>query len=170
MELETSRLIVRPITMEEATTVAIRITEKISRWTAPIPWPYTSMDARNWVRNTEDAKRLGIFLKPELILIGATSMPTVNGDEAGVWINEKYEGCGFATEAVDAVIAYAFMRNGLDLLESWVHRDNAASRRVHEKLGYSLSAVTEKFWPNKDAMVPVVVYRMTRSAWLLREG
>ena len=84
-------------------------------------------DAEEWICATEPSKRLGIYLLPDQILIGSTSLPTTNGDEAGFWINDRYEGKGYATEAASAVVSYAFSNNGLDFLESGVHRDNLGS-------------------------------------------
>jgi len=165
MRIQTKRLLIRPITLDEAPVVAHLITEKISRWTSPIPWPYTLADAEGWMRTTEPSKRLGIYLLPDQILIGSTSLPTANGDESGFWINDRYEGKGYATEAASAVVSYAFSNNGLDFLDSGVHRDNLGSKCVHEKLGFTVIAEKQRLWPNKNAMMPVLIYRLYRSGW-----
>ncbi len=68
-EINTSRLKILPITLEETQAVASLVTEKVSYWTSPIPWPYTIKDAEWWLNNTSPEKRLGIYL--DSILIGA---------------------------------------------------------------------------------------------------
>lgn len=163
MQIETDRLLIHPISLKEAHNVAALVTEKISLWTGPIPWPYSINDAEYWIKNTEPTKHLGIYLLPEQVLIGTTSMPSTNGDEVGFWINGQYEGKGYATEAVAAIMDYAFTNIKLDFLDSGVHRDNIGSRRVHEKLGFSVIAEENRQWRNKTAPVPVLVYRLRRS-------
>jgi [ribosomal protein S5]-alanine N-acetyltransferase len=165
MQIETKRLRIRPITLDEAPAVARLVTEKISQWTSPVPWPYTLRDAEWWISHSDPIKRLGIYLLPGPTLIGATNLPIANGDEVGFWINGQYEGQGYATEAAAAVISHVFANSELDYLESGVHRDNLGSRRVHEKLGFTITAEEQRQWPNKTAPVPVVVYRLDRFGW-----
>lgn len=160
IEITTPRLKIVPLTLDEAKAVADLVTEKISRWTSPIPWPYALKDAEWWINNSAPEKRLGIYLGETLI--GTTSIPAKNGDEVGFWIHETFEGNGYATEAAAAIVNYTFSNIGLDCIDSFVHRDNIGSRRVHEKLGFQMIEETERYWPNKDAMVPVVLYRLQR--------
>ena len=54
----------------------------------------------------------------------------------GYWIRTDLAGRGFATEAGRAVVAYGFDEIGLNRLELVADVDNAASRRVAEKLGF----------------------------------
>ncbi len=81
---------------------------------------------------------------PEQMLIGATNMPDTDGGEIGFWINGQYEGNGYATEAVAAVVAHAFTNEGLSFLDSCVHRENMGSQRVHDKLGFKVIAEEER--------------------------
>jgi ribosomal-protein-alanine N-acetyltransferase len=160
-----NRLLLRPVRLDEAEKVASLITEKVSLWTSPIPWPYQVSDAVSWINATTDEERLGIFLLDNLEMIGMTNMPATNGDEVGFWINGRYEGNGYATEAAAAVIHHAFANKKLDFLDSGVHRDNQGSKRVHEKLGFTVITTEDRFWPNKNALVPVFVYRITFDEW-----
>jgi [ribosomal protein S5]-alanine N-acetyltransferase len=159
-EITTPRLLIRPLRIEEAAAINNLITEKISMWTAPIPWPHNLEHAEWWINNSPEEKRLGIYR--DGTLIGTTSMPSTDGEEVGFWINEKYEGHGYATEAAAAIIDYSFSIKNLKLLDSFVHRDNLGSRRVHEKLGFKLIGETENFWRNRNANVPVVHFRLEK--------
>jgi RimJ/RimL family protein N-acetyltransferase len=154
LEIKTSRLTIRPLRIDEAGAINNLITEKISMWTAPIPWPHNLEHAQWWINNSPAEKRLGIYC--DGTLIGTTSIPTADGDEVGFWINEKYENRGYATEAARSIIDHAFSIKNLKFLDSFVHRDNLGSRRVHQKLGFKLLGETEKFWRNRSANVPVV--------------
>jgi RimJ/RimL family protein N-acetyltransferase len=161
--IRTKRLNIRPLTLQDAPRVQELITEKISRWTAPVPWPHVVENAEWWISNTEDDQHTGMFLGD--LLVGSISIPRQDGDEVGFWINGAYEGRGLVTEAASAVIDHVFQTRGLSLLESAVHRDNLASRRVHEKLRFQNIGDVESFWRNRDAMVPCVLYRLTKETW-----
>ena len=163
LEVKTLRLWIKPITLDDSQTVQDLITEKISHWTSPIPWPHKLEHAIWWIENSRAEKRMGIFLNGSLI--GATNIAFKNCEEVGFWMNEKYEGQGFATEAAAAMIEYSFTTYHLDYLESCVHKDNLASRRVHEKLGYKEIGKRMNFWRNKNAEVPVVVHELKTQDW-----
>jgi RimJ/RimL family protein N-acetyltransferase len=163
--LTTNRLNIRPLTLADAPRVQDLITEKIAFWTAPIPWPHHLENAQWWITNTPDDNHTGIFLGD--LLVGSVSIPQEDGDEVGFWINGAYEGRGIVTEAARAVIDHVFLTKGLTLLESRPHRDNPASRRVHEKLGFQAIGDVDSFWRNRNATVPCVLYRLTKKAWLV---
>ncbi len=167
--ITTERLTLCPVNSDNAQHIANLITEKVSSWTAQIPWPYQLSDAFSWINGTIPERRLGIFLSKTQKLIGAISIPATDGDEIGFWINERYENQGYATEAAAGVIDYAFYKNNLTFIDSSVHHENTGSRIVHEKLGFVAIAQEERFWPNKNAMVPVVVYRLYKSQWVKAE-
>jgi RimJ/RimL family protein N-acetyltransferase len=56
--------------------------------------------------------------------------------EIGYWIRDAAAGRGFATEASRALTAVGFGLEGIERIEIHCATDNAASRRVPEKLGY----------------------------------
>lgn len=56
--------------------------------------------------------------------------------ELGYAVSERHAGKGFATEAAKAAVWWAFERAGLEYLTALVLKDNAASRRVLDKLGF----------------------------------
>lgn len=84
-----------------------------------------------------------------------------------VW-DPDAEGRGFATEAMRALIPWSFRRAGIDTAISVVDADNAASRRVAERLGARLNAAdtvaaNSPGTPfHSDAAAHVVVYRHRR--------
>ena len=56
--------------------------------------------------------------------------------EIGYGMNAEYEGRGFMTEAVKAVVGWASAQKGVRRIEAEVEEDNAASKRVLEKAGF----------------------------------
>ena len=56
--------------------------------------------------------------------------------EIGYGMNEGFEGRGYMTEAVSAVVRWAAARDGVKLIEAETEESNAASKRVLEKSGF----------------------------------
>ena len=56
--------------------------------------------------------------------------------EIGYGINGEYEGQGYMTEAVSAVVPWAAAQNGVRRIEAETEESNAASKRVLEKAGF----------------------------------
>lgn len=73
-----------------------------------------------------------------------------------VLLKERW-GQGLAGEIVTALSRYALDERGLDAVYATIHPDNAASRRVVEKAGYTV--VRERIDENGD---PDILYRLTR--------
>lgn len=78
--------------------------------------------------------------------------------ELGYYIGRPEWGRGFATEAGQALVAYAFGSLGALRIHAGVHRDNARSRRVVEKLGFTLIGPD----PNPDS--PALEYALDNPA------
>ena len=56
--------------------------------------------------------------------------------EIGYGIDEHYQCCGYATEAVSAVTAWAAQQDGITRVEAEAEEENIASLRVLEKSGF----------------------------------
>ncbi len=61
--------------------------------------------------------------------------------EIGYGISEEYQNNGYATEAVMAVLEWAFSHPEVAAIEAETDPDNAASKRVLEKCGFALNGV-----------------------------
>jgi RimJ/RimL family protein N-acetyltransferase len=63
--------------------------------------------------------------------IGFAGLPDNNGKtEIGYAIDEKFEGQGIATEAVQGIIEWAFQDEGLQIIQAETPKDNRSSQRV----------------------------------------
>jgi ribosomal-protein-alanine N-acetyltransferase len=78
--------------------------------------------------------------------------------EVGYTLAKPYWGQGYATEAARACVEYGFGVLGLPRIVAIARPENAASRRVLEKLGMRLVKTTE--WDGN----PVVWYELDRPA------
>ena len=70
--------------------------------------------------------------------------------ELGYWIGEAYQGRGYATEASKVLIKRAFDDLGIERIFASYKCENAASKRVLEKLGFEFYAeLTNVDYTNK---------------------
>lgn len=56
--------------------------------------------------------------------------------EIGYGIADAYQGCGYATEAVSALVAWALTQPGVNCITAEAEQSNYASQRVLEKTGF----------------------------------
>jgi RimJ/RimL family protein N-acetyltransferase len=76
--------------------------------------------------------------------------------ELGWTIWPEYQGRGFASEAANMLLRYAFDKLDQPHVVSLIHRDNAPSRRVAEKLGEKIEGEAEVLG------MPVLIYGIDR--------
>src|SRR5665647_3556605 len=143
--LETKRLALRAPTLADAKTVAMLADDRrIAENTARIPHPYRSSDAEGFIAGANKTGGEAVFLitLPDDTVIGACGLlaqePT---PELGYWLGVDYWGKGYATEAVHAVIDYAFTDLGHAALQAGSRVTNPAPRRVLEKCGVQWTGV-----------------------------
>jgi RimJ/RimL family protein N-acetyltransferase len=84
--------------------------------------------------------------------IGFTNPEGWPGFEIGWTLAPEFHGRGFATEAAEFLLNYAFTEMGRDHVISVIHRDNKPSMRVAERLGEKLEGETDFLG------VPMLIY------------
>lgn len=141
--IETDRLILRQWTLNDINDMVEGLNNiNITKWLAGAPFPYTINDAEHFINKTIDNKlyNFAIVLKSENKVIGGTQLTDINlingTAGGGIWINEKYHGFGYGTEAFGARIKYAFENLGLRRLENGYFKDNEKSHKMQLKFGY----------------------------------
>lgn len=96
----------------------------------------TQRDVRNW----ETGKHLNFAIVDRAAgdVLGVVGINREGPDRAELhyWIRSDHAGRGLTTEACRAVIDWVRDGLGLERLTLWAGRDNRASRRVAEKLGF----------------------------------
>jgi len=129
----------------------------VSRWLAFVPFPYTIQHAEWWIDycieeankgDNREAYEFAVELKSEKKVIGGVSLNKIDRFHGtaggGIWINAKYHGCGYGTEAFGKRIEFAFNTLGLRRLENGFFEGNHASYRMQEKYGYKIEGVRRK--------------------------
>ena len=81
--------------------------------------------------------------------------------EIGYKIEPQFQCLGFATEAVEAVVASACAHHGFGLLTAEARADNVASRRVLEKTGFAKFGA-KLCWPDA-CQTPVTMTHYRRA-------
>jgi RimJ/RimL family protein N-acetyltransferase len=172
--LETKRLALRAPCLEDAKTVAMLANDRrIAENTARIPHPYTHSDAQNFIDKANKAGGETVFLITlrDRTIIGACSIATLeDAPEVGYWIGAPYWGQGYCTEALHAVIDYAFTDLDHEALNAGARVTNPASRRVLEKCGFQWTGVGLYRIRAINSSAPIDRFRLERGIWSALKG
>lgn len=171
--LETRRLVLRAPRLEDAKTVAALANDRrIAENTARIPYPYDVADAEAFISSLR-AGGEAMFLITLLnhSVIGACGiMLQEETPELGYWLGVPYWGNGYATEAVHAVVDYAFTDLGYEALQAGARVTNPASRRVLEKCGFQWTGVGLYRIRAISSSAPIDRFRLERGIWSALKG
>jgi [ribosomal protein S5]-alanine N-acetyltransferase len=138
--ISTQRLVLRPPELSDAARIALLAGDyDVASMTGTILHPYSEQMAAEWVASTLAGEEGVVFaILSSGALIGCTGYRAFSAERAelGYWIGKPYWGRGYASEAVKALIAYAFATDGFAYLTAGHFIDNPASERVIRKLGF----------------------------------
>lgn len=146
--LQTQRLILRPVSLEDAPAIQKHFNNWniIKRLSTAVPWPYPDDGAETFIREnvlprvgSGKAHVWGIIPKdgPDEVcgIIDYREENQADGGNRGFWLSEDLWGRGLMTEAVTAVQDYLFFELGIEKLQVVNAMDNVGSHRVKEKTG-----------------------------------
>lgn len=180
--LETERLVLRAIVPEDAPEIFemmrdVRVTQYVGRH------PMTSMDEaiqRVERFQTTYAEQEGIAWaitpRGEQQLIGTCVLWNFIREhdraEIGYVLSPAWWGKGVATEAASALLTFGFTEMGLHSVEAQIAPDNAASRRVLEKLGFVQEAYYRENYYHivEQRFTDTAVFSLLVSTWMKRLG
>lgn len=145
LPVRTARLILRPPARTDAAAVAgLAGAWAIARFTANIPHPLTEHDVLHWFGRAEahHAAGSGVVLlmtaRADGAVRGAIDLrwdDTWPAAEVGYWVGLPFQGQGYASEALTAVLGLAFGPLALEAVFASARAENAASLRVLHKAG-----------------------------------
>ena len=160
--IETKRLLLRPMTMDDwPDYAALMQSERAAHMGGPYTeqgaWGMFCHDAAQWLLmghgalmfdDRESGRTLG--------QVGINHGPLFPENELGWYVYTHAEGSGYAFEAAQALRDWGFGARGLETLVSYISPENIRSQKLAERLG----AVLDETAPRKD---PVdLVYRHGR--------
>lgn len=142
---ETKRLLFRRFTIKDTGRLAYLFNdEEISKYLSSFPYPYTEVQAKEWIRlhneNFIQNKMydFAIIDKYDEKIIGTIGLSHnikhKNGSVSYV-IGKEYWNQGYATEALKGIIEYAFSMKAYHKVYAEHFEDNKASGRVMQRAG-----------------------------------
>ena len=144
--LRTERLDLRPVREEDIDRILeYRNLPEVNRWLLRTRVDAESLRA-SWRRAAANPDDHGVAVSLDGVVIGTVSLEVVDGmgqpgmprrteAEIGYTFDPAYGGHGYATEAVTAMVAYAFDTLGVRRLTAGCYADNLPSVRILEKVG-----------------------------------
>jgi RimJ/RimL family protein N-acetyltransferase len=172
--LESKRLALRAPRLEDAKTVAALANDRcIAENTARIPHPYKTTDADSFIRcaNKSDGEAVFLITLRDKTVIGACGVTAQEQTpELGFWLGVEHWGKGYATEALHAVIDYAFADLAHTALQAGARVTNPASRRVLEKCGFQWTGVGLYRIKAINSSAPIDRFRLERGIWSAIKG
>lgn len=176
MILTTKRLVLREF--EEEDWRAVLAYQSNPLYLDYYPWTHrTEPDVRAFVRQflvqREEEPRtkfqLAITLAPHGQLIGNTGIrrqtPDVREADMGYELDPRFWGCGYATEAAEAILAFGFRELKLHRIWAECLAENTASAHVLEKIGMQLEGrLRENVWM-KDRWWDTLLYAILEHQW-----
>lgn len=136
------------------------------------PCPYALEDAKRWLEMVESNQEdviLAIEVQGEAAGgIGLHGMKDVYryNCEIGYWLAEIHWGKGITTEAVGAMVKYAFEETQWLRLFASIFENNPASMRVLQKNGFSPEAIHRKAVMKGGKLMDEHLYALLKDQWL----
>jgi RimJ/RimL family protein N-acetyltransferase len=172
MEIETRRLLLRPLRDEDTTCIAKHLNDfEVSQFLSRVPFPYSIENAEQFItwQRTFDKLSLisGVCFKadPEKIIgiVSCEHRTVSEPPELGYWLARAFWGQRLMTEAASALVEHVFKLGGIDVLGSgyW----NPISGRLLRNLGFTETGEKSSFSLSLNREVRVTTLRLTRSEW-----
>jgi ribosomal-protein-alanine N-acetyltransferase len=149
--LETDRLVLRPLRLEDAPRVAALADDRSIAEQTRLPFPYLPECAVNFIDSLptewkkERAAVFAICLKNDGAVVGTIGLHVSPMDrsvaETGYWLGFDFHGNGYATEAARRVCGWGLSEWGLRRISACTHGGNVASERVLTKVGFAREGV-----------------------------
>lgn len=169
-EIETQRLVLRPHRMSDANAIAASLCDwQVTRMLSRVPMPYHRQDAVDWLN------RIKAGVTPDWhfaitsgddVHIGMVSVELRHGLwHMGYWLNRFYWGRGMMSEAAHAVTDRFFRRMPEAELYSGAFADNAASLKIQQKLGFTITRCGDLYSLARNAMAPHLETRLTQEGF-----
>jgi RimJ/RimL family protein N-acetyltransferase len=147
VELSDDRLLLRlPVRADVDDITRACQDPELQRW-IPVPVPYERVHGEQWVDDgerswAEDRELRWVIIEPAVSkrLVGAIGLHARDATmrEVGFWMAPWARGRGVMTDAVRLTCRWGFAELGLGRIEWWANVGNHASRRVAEKVGFTM--------------------------------
>ena len=144
--METERLRLRPLHVDDAPQVSALMTHEVSKWLTNFASPFSPDDAVERIRRVLQAEQDG---KARVFALERTAEPGIIGWFAtyksrhtqigvlGYWLGEPHQSAGYMSEAAALALRTAIVDLRLESVEAYIHPENVGSQALARKLGMS---------------------------------
>lgn len=105
--------------------------------------------------------------------LGGAALRTIDNNpyylDIGYALAPKYQGKGYATETVKALIEEGFKERGAERISANIFVGNDSSKRVVDKLGFQLEGTLRRSTLKYDKWLDVWLFAITRPDWEIRQ-
>ncbi|MHC0036989.1 GNAT family N-acetyltransferase [Pseudoneobacillus sp. C159] len=147
MMIETERLILRPLHLDDADMIESLASEyEVAKTTLTIPHPYPKGAAEDFIKSVLESEKTGRILIYAMIeketeqflgIMNVSIQSQYKRGELAYWVGKPFWGKGYGTEAAKALLTYCFEKLELNKVFAAAFTDNPGSWRVMEKIGLS---------------------------------
>lgn len=176
IDIKTDRLIIRLAKPDDAEAIysyrSDFIENKYQGW-----FPDSAKEVRDYISNmpgTIDVAdicfQFAIIGREEKRLIGDMGIVFTNHDnsqaEIGCTLHKDYQGKGYATEALKAIVNYLFIALNKHRIVASVDPRNIASLKLIERLGFRKEAHFKESYYLRGEWVDDIIYAMLKKEWV----
>jgi len=128
--------------------------ENVAKWLIAPPYPYTEKDADEFIMRCKaeegSVKNFRYALEYEGEFIGSVGLFVAVNNSAGTgyYLDEKFWGRGFMSEALNKVLELAFNKLNLNSVFAFVLHGNISSEKLLLKCGFKEEETNETFTKN----------------------
>jgi RimJ/RimL family protein N-acetyltransferase len=175
-EFSTERLVIRMPKPGDGQAVFDAINASIEELKPWMPFAQNEQSAQDVELNIREAYikflkredlRLLVFLKETGELVASTGLHRIDWSlpkfEIGYWIDSRFSGKGYMTEAVNRITDFAFHELKARRVEIRCDVKNKKSRAIPERLGYSLEGIlkNDDWSVDKSGLRDTCIYAKT---------
>lgn len=142
---------------------------EIARFTT-VPSPYRPRHAREWLTQSRGGLESGTELHTLIVdhasdvVLGSAGISGIDSATgrcaSGYWVRADARGRGVATRALNQLSEFAFDALGVQRIEVWIDPENAASRRVAERVGFHREGLLRSFMPINGVRRDMLMYSL----------
>lgn len=171
--ITTDRLVLRLFMKSDAEVVAKLCNNyNIYKSTLYLPYPYSIEDAVTWIErhlenfNADKAYEFAITDRDDGKIYGAIALSSnqqFQNGELAYWVGEAYWGKGYATEAAQAIVEFAFEIKQYHKVFARYFGSNPASGKVLQKIGMNKEGILIDHIKKEDRYEDLIYYGIIKS-------
>ena len=121
------------------------------------------------VRQYAKGDSMNLLIELDGEIIGGSGLNFIDrinrGTEIGYWLDRGHNGRGIVTKCCRALIGYAFEELGMHRVVVRCASENAKSRAIPERLGFTEEGMLRECEWLHDRFVDLVVYSLLKQEW-----